>query len=191
MPLGANKVALYGASADTGTAVLLSTATASNDASIEFTGIFTDAYKQYCIGFYSCYPHTNEADLCFQVNASGQSGYNETITSSAFWARHDESGSSSGLSYSTSHDQAQGTSFQNIGFDQPYHADAAYFGHMMIFNPASTTYVKHFYSRVLTSDQSRDIFSAGYINNSAAISDLKVQMSSGNITGTVKVWGIS
>jgi len=54
MPLGANKVALYGASADTGTAVLLSTATASNDASIEFT--LPTAYKQVKFGFYNITP---------------------------------------------------------------------------------------------------------------------------------------
>ena len=71
MPLGANKVALYGASADTGSAVLLSTATASSDASIEFT--LPTAYKQVVFSWYSILPATDDDDFKMNVSSDGGS----------------------------------------------------------------------------------------------------------------------
>ena len=89
MPLGANKVALYGASADTGSAVLLSTATASSSASLSFT--LPTAYKQVTFGFYNITPATDVQKLTFQTSTDGGSSYGVTVTSTAFRALHDES----------------------------------------------------------------------------------------------------
>ena len=194
MPLGANKVALYGASADTGTAVLLSTATASSSASIELT--IPTTYKQVKFGFYNVTPATDEDEFSFQVNASGGSGYNETITSTYFYAMHreDDDPGAVGIGYHAAHDQAQGTSYQHLAYDIGNGADESVSGEMTLYNPASTTYVKHFHSRVsnyIGDSGARDEWSAGYINITTNLSEIAFKFDGSNISsGTIKMWGI-
>ena len=192
MPLGANKVALYGASADTGTAVLLSTATASSSASLEFT--LPTAYKQVTFGFYNIAPATNSQHFGFQVNASGQTGYNETITSTFFRAYHFENGAAQALDYLTGSDQAQGTAIQHLFSSAGNDADKSVAGELHLFNPASTTYVKHFYATTNGCQDgavTQNEFAAGYINVTAAITAVQFAMTSGNIaSGKIKMWGI-
>ena len=192
MPLGAFKSALFGASADTGTAVLLSTATASNDASIEFT--LPTAYKQVKFGFYNVTPATDGANFTFQVNASGQSGYNETMTTTTFSTSHTENDASYDFGYSSTTDQAQGTSYQQLCWGIASDADGSGAGTMMLYNPSSTTYVKHFTSTnnyMYLDNRTVNSFVAGYINNTAVISEIAFKFSSGNVSsGTIKMWGI-
>ena len=81
MPLGANKVALFGvAGASTGDVVLLFTQIAFMSASLDFTSGIDSTYGEYIFKFYNVSPATDNARFEFQVNASGQSGYNEYIT---------------------------------------------------------------------------------------------------------------
>ena len=73
-------------------------------------------------------------------------------------------------------------------------ADESGAGVMHLFNPASTTYVKHFYSRFNTyraDDESQDSFPAGYFNTTSAIDAVKFTMSSGNFDGVIQMYGIS
>ena len=192
MPLGANKVALYGASADTGSAVLLSTATASDDASISFT--LPTAYKQVVFGIYNIGTTVDGPD--FQITASTNSGssYGVTKTTTAFRAKHNEADTSADLSYETGWDLAQSTSNQLIVWGLNDDADATAVGELILFNPSSTTYVKHFYARTQSyeySNYSQDQFVAGYWNTTSALTNLKFLFSSGNIEhGTIKMWGI-
>lgn len=193
MPLGANKVALLGvAGVSTGTAVLLSTATASSSASISFT--LPTAYKQVKFGFYNVTPATDDSAFQFQVNASGQTGYNETMTTTSFRAYHTEDNATAVLGYRTDIDQAQGTSYQALTGSVGNGSDESCAGELFLYNPASTTYVKHFVTRLNMyggSNYSGDYFIAGYINNTAVISEIDFKFSSGNIsTGTIKMWGI-
>ena len=193
MPLGAFKAALMGtAGVSTGDVVLLSTQTASSSASLTFSSDITSTYGEYIFGFYNIHPATDEAELTFQVNATDTTSYNENITSSAFWAKHGEDGSGGAVGYTTSHDQADSdAAYQTIGFDQPNANDGAYSGRMHLFNPASTTYVKHFYSRMEVSAEARDEFVAGYINEATAIDDIQFKMSAGNMdAGVIKMWGV-
>ena len=191
MPLGANKVALYGASADTGSAVLLSTATASSSASLEFT--LPTAYKQVKFGLYGIAPATDSAEFMFQVDESGQSNFNKTITSTSFRAYNHESYAISILNYSTGDDQAQGTAYQHLAHDVDNDADSCVSGELHLYNPSST-YVKHFMARVPFSYDDGWIFDnhiAGYINETVAIGEISFKMSSGNISsGVIKMWGI-
>jgi len=194
MPLGANKAALFGvAGVSTGSAVLLSTATASNDTSIEFT--LPTAYKQIVFGFYNITPATDTAGFQFQVNADGQTGYNETITSTYFYAIHDEANTTASLSYEGSLDLAQGTSYQPLASYLGNGADESLAGILHLFNPASTTYVKHFYStRNYHSAHNYTVngFTGGYINTTTNLSEISFKMSSGNISsGTIKMWGVT
>ena len=194
MPLGAHKAAMMGtAGVSTADVVLLSSQTASGDSAISFTSGITSTYGEYIFRFYNCNPATNLAEFTFQVNASDATGYNELITSTIFEAFHDEADSTTGLSQNTSYDQPQGTAFQTINVNVGNGGDESCAGELHLFNPSSTTYVKHFYSRVQMyhgGNMSVDRFAAGYINDTTAIDDIQFKMSSGNFDGTIKMWGV-
>ena len=65
---------------------------------------------------------------------------------------------------------------------------------MFLFNPSSTTFIKHYMYRACNSQQSdqfRVAYKAGYCNVTAAIDGVKFSISSGNIeAGTIKLYGI-
>ena len=204
MPLGANKVALYGvAGAVTDTAILLSTVTTASAASIEFTSGITDAYKQYVFAFYTCAPITNSEELQMITSTDGGSSYGVTTTSTHFVASHNIIWSTStSLAYDTSRDLAQSTSphkfttnmansTQSAGGNNTPGANFA--GEFILYNPASTTYVKNWtskYSYNFYLAGARNGFSAGYVNTTSAVNAIKFYSSSGNIEGTIKMWGI-
>ena len=192
MPLGAFKSALFGASADLSSAMLLSTATASDDASIEFT--LPTAYKQVKFGFYNINPAADDVRFRFQVNATGNTLFGETITSATFNAYHRENDTGTPtVAYADWLDQAQGTSYQDITDSVGPGSDESCAGELHLFNPSSA-YVKHFYSRSNAVNYSGpytiDHFSSGYINTTSAIDEISFKMSSGNFDGTIKMYGV-
>ena len=180
-----------------GSMVLLETQTASSDATISFTSNIDSTYKEYIFKFIDIHPSADGENLTFNGNAAGGSGYNETITSTMFYANHNEADNDTTLSYRTQADQAQGTSFQQlttygIGFGN----DASLSGYLHLFNPSSTTFVKHFMGRVNNEYDSSaaytvDAYVAGYFNTTSAIDEIQFKGSAGNIdAGTIKLYGI-
>ena len=171
---------------------LLSTQTASGDAAVSFTSGIDSTYKEYIFKFINM---DGDSDVLFQFQCStdGGSNYDTTITSTYFYARHTESGTT-GLAYQTSADQAQGTAFQRLAADLYNAADAGISGDLHLFNPSSTTYVKNFYSTVSSVQSSPgawESFIAGYYNTTSAINAVQFKMSSGNTTGKIKMYGVS
>ena len=193
MPLGAFKAALMGtAGVSTADVVLLSTQTASDSSGVAFTSGIDSTYGEYIFRFYNLADHGNQL-IHFQVNASGESGYNETITSSAFYARHTEADDATALAYRASADQAQGTAYQTLSEALRADADASMSGELHLFNPASTTYVKHFIARTAMMQSSPGAWEthvAGYINTTAAITGINFKADSGTFDGTIKMWGV-
>ncbi len=65
----------------------------------------------------------------------------------------------------------------------------------ILFNPSSTTFVKHFISRTSSnhaSDYELDTYIAGYFNTTSALTNIRFKMSSGNIdAGTILMYGIN
>ena len=194
MPLGANKAAIMGvAGVSTGDVVLISSQTADGDSALTFDSGITSTYGEYIFKFYDINPATDEARFSFQANASDATGYNETMTTTNFNARHAEDNSSTELVYVTANDQAQGTAFQDLQRDQGNGSDESCAGELHLFNPSSTTYVKHFYSRIQgyhSTNNALDIFVAGYFNTTTAIDDIQFKFSSGNFDGKIKMWGV-
>tara|TARA_A100001391_G_scaffold155335_1_gene113132 strand:+ start:384 stop:995 length:612 start_codon:yes stop_codon:yes gene_type:complete len=176
-----------------GKMTLLQTQTASSSASISFTSNIDSTYPIYLFKFINIHPATDGANLTFQGNAVGESGYNETITSTYVNAYHTEADASA-LQYFTGGDQAQGTGFNMalsfIGNDN----DQSGCGFMHLFNPSSTTFVKHFIINghiYYNSDGANHNLIAGYFNTTSAIDEIQFKMSSGNIdSGTIKLYGI-
>ena len=172
---------------------LITTNTSSNAASSSFTSGIDSTYKLYIFKFYDVNPATNGVQFSFQANAVGASGYNETMTTTFFTAWHSENDAETSLAYQASFDQAQGTAFQPLTEGVGDGADESCSGELHLFNPSSTTYVKHFYSRTneyFEGTYSMDNYSAGYFNTTTAIDDIQFKMSSGNFDGTIKMWGV-
>ena len=178
---------------------LIKKLTASSSATLSFvhgsSGVVLDStYKEYVFYFKNIHPANDDAHFSFQGNASGGSGYNETITSSAFRAYHSEGGDNS-LSYGTNSDQDQGTAFQRLMPNMDNDNDSDGGGYLHLFNPSSTTFAKHFRSNtqhVYNSAYSWHMFVAGYFNTTSAIDEIQFKMSSGNIdAGTICLYGIA
>ena len=173
---------------------LISTHTASSSSSLDITSGIDSTYDVYEFIFTSMHPQTNQVDFTVQFNASGGSGFNETITSTFFYSQHLESGAS-GLSYYTSMDQAEGTGYQPLNYETGSDADQSVSGMLTLYDPSSTTYVKHFMSRTQNAqgdDVSVDVHAAGYIDTTSAIDEISFKFDSGNIdAGVIKMYGIS
>ncbi len=188
-------VTAFGSITSLGSLAHIATQTASSSASISFTSGIDSTYKEYIFYFVDIHPQTDGQKLTFQGNASGGSGYNETITSTFFRAYHDESSSATSLSYDTGGDQAQGTAYQHISDSVGSDTDQSCSGFLHLFNPSSTTFVKHFIARSNTyqsGDYSIDVFSSGYFNTVSAIDEIQFKMVSGNIdSGQILLFGLN
>lgn len=179
-----------------GAQVLISSSTASNSASISFTSGLTSTYKEYVFEFININPATDATT--FQFNGSDDASshtYDITKTTTLYDAWHYENDSATFLGYNTGQDIAQGTGYQTLANVLGNDADQCASGELHLFNPSSTTYVKHFYATVaysafVTSDYIQENFVAGYFNTTAAITALNFKMSSGNFDGTIKMYGI-
>jgi hypothetical protein len=179
-----------------GSQILLSTQTASSSASISFTTGIDSTYDVYQFEFINMHPATANTIFQFQTSTNGGSSYGVTYTNTVFLAYHLESGAGSGLGYEAGRDQAQSTSFASLCAEvaRGGDADQACSGTLTIFNPASTTFVKHCISRFIKDAGTAEIFDqyqAGYMNTSSAIDAVQFKFSSGNIDdGTIKMYGI-
>ena len=182
-----------------GAMTLIKEITASSDDTIDFVDgtsdvVLDSTYPIYLFKFINIHPETDGADFSFQGNAAGGSGYNETITSTFFSASQSEGGVGGQVSYTTSMDLAQSTSFIPLNNDVGADNDQQTSGYLYIFNPSSTTFVKQFMSRsgrVDAGDYVVDCFSAGYFNTTSAIDEIQFKFDSGDIdAGTVKLYGI-
>jgi hypothetical protein len=181
------------ANASGGTLILLSTQTASASANISFTTGLDSTYDEYQFHFINIHPATDSVDFTFNGSTDSGSNYNVTKTTTIFNAAHSEADSDS-FGYASDQDLAQSTAFQIIGRAVGNDNDQQCSGTLTLFNPSSTTYVKHFISRVadITSgDFAGDRYTAGYFNTTSAINAIRFQMSSGNIDdGIIKLYGV-
>ena len=183
-------VTAYNASVATGGMVLVSSATASASATIDFT---LGSYKEYQFYFVNIHPATDGTIFEFNVSIDDGSNYNIAKTTTYFRSIHNEADNTALLGYEDN-DLAQGTGYQPIMNNIGNGNDKSCSGGMQLFNPSSTTYVKHFIARTQSyqsADFSFDIHMAGYANTTSALTNIRFQMSSGNIDdGTILMYGI-
>ena len=196
MPLGANKAAIMGvAGVSTADVVLLASQTASADASIEFTSNITSTYGEYIFHFYYIHPASDDASWTFNGSIDGGSNYNVDKTNTHFVAIHYEDDATTNLSYETSLDIVDDSGYTNMANLTSNDNDMAVSGELHLFNPASTTYVKHFYSRTVSmyseSVSQNNTLASGYFNTTSAINALDFKFSTGNTdAGIIKMWGV-
>jgi hypothetical protein len=173
---------------------LISSQTASSSASISFTSGITSTYKAYKFVFVNMHPATDATNFTFNMSTDSGSNYNVTKTTTSFFAQHNEADNNDALAYQTGYDLAQSTSYQPISYTCGNDNDQSVSGSLILFNPASTVFVKHFISRTNThshQDFILDGFIAGYGNTTSAINAVDFKFASGNIdAGTIYMYGI-
>ncbi len=183
----------------TGALTHIKTLTASSSSTLSFVDgssdvVLDNTYPIYLFKFINIHPASDAENFQFNASADTGSNYNVTKTTTAFFAYHNEDDSGAALTYSTGQDIAQGTGFQTIAGTIGSDNDQSGSGELWLFNPSSTTFVKHFINRASHAqhgNSSLDWFSAGYLNTTSAVDAIQFKQSSGNIdSGTIKLYGI-
>jgi len=174
--------------------------TASSSATLSFVNgssdvVLDNTYKEYMFIFKDIHPGTNGGALSFQGSTDTGSSYGVTVTTTSFEAYHDEADSTTALAYSTSQDLAQSTNFKKLTAGVGSDNDQCCAGILRLFNPSSTTFVKHFISDVheaYHADYATHSLYAGYFNTTSAIDAIQFKMHSGNMdAGTITLYGIN
>jgi hypothetical protein len=181
------------ANASGGTLILLSTQTASNSATISFTSGLDSTYDEYQFHFIDVHPRTDYGTFQFNLSTDSGSNYNVTKTSTFFRPYHSEDDTVADLAYDTNRDLAQSTAFQPISADNGNGADESLGGSLTLFNPSSTTYVKHFIATTTYYQADNWTFNpyvAGYGNTASAINAIQFSMNTGNFDGIIKLYGV-
>lgn len=183
-----------------GSMTLIKTLTASSSSSLSFVNgsndvVLDSTYKAYRFVFKNIHPATNDTYFKFQGSTNGGSSYGVTITTTNFIAEHSEAGTSPALSYVAGDDLAQSTDFQTLCRRVGGENDESCSGILNLYNPSSTTYVKHFISDFnLYQSQNFSLRSltAGYFNTTSIVNAIQFKFSSGNIDdGQISLYGIN
>ena len=173
--------------------------TASSSASLQFIDgasgvVFDSTYKEYVFTFKNIHPQTDNSSLTFQVSSNGGTSYGVNTTTTYFRGQHEEDGSSSALTYVGSDDIADESGFIPLSEDCGNDNDQNCSGIMSIFNPADTTFVKHWLhnmSAMQRNDYAFNEFMAGYFNTTSAINAVKFEFGAGAIdAGDICLYGI-
>ena len=191
-------VTAFGSISSLGSLTHIATQTASSSASISFTSGIDSTYKEYIFYFVNIHGQTLREDFTFQCSTDGGSNYNTTITSTFFQLNHSEDDANANFGYLTSNDQAQGTGFQLIARDFSDDNDGSLSGILHLFNPSSTTFVKHFMSVFNAMHESPSGYysnsdrTAGYFNTTSGINAVQFKATSGNIdSGQILLFGLN
>ena len=199
---GVKNVTSFG-SITSGSMTFISKTTISSPvSSVQFTSGIDNTYKEYIFLLVNLHPNSNsEPDIKINFSSDGGSNYNVTKTTTAFYADHNESGSSSGLQYIGDVDLAQSTGGQFIGYNlEESDADSSLSGIVHLFDPSNTSHVKHFMININMmhlEPQSNHYYIAGYCNTTSAINAVNFigeysEGSSGNIdSGEIILYGIN
>ena len=190
----------FGSITGLGSMIFIKKLTASSSATLSFVDgasgvVLDDTYKEYVFTFKDIHPASDNVDFQFNMSVDSGSNYNVTKTSTGFQAYQAESGTANGLAYESGRDLAQSTAFQGIIIGTGNEADQSGTGELKIFNPSSTTFVKHFMSNCnnyRADTESQENFFAGYGNTTSAVNAIQFKFSSGNIdAGDICLYGIA
>ena len=174
--------------------------TASSSSTLSFVNgssdvVLDNTYKEYMFIFKDIHPSTDGDFFQFNVSIDGGSNYNIAKTSTFFRAYHAEAGNSAALGYETGSDLAQGTGGQRltealIGNQN----DESAAGYLRLFNPSSTTFVKHFMASMSAyhnSDFHVQSHIAGYANTTSAVNAIQFSTNNNIDAGTITLYGIN
>jgi len=196
---GVKNATAFGSITGLGSMTFIKKLTASSSATLSFVDgsssvVLDNTYKEYLFTFNNMHPASD--NVTFQVGfRDGSTDYDATKTSTFFRAYHLEDDSGAVLEYVTAQDLAQSTNFQSLTEGTGGDNDQSCSGTLHLFNPSSTTFVKHFIATVNNAhavNLSENLYVAGYCNVTAAIDAVQFKFSSGNIdAGDICLYGIA
>ena len=180
------------------TSKLIKEVTASSSASVSFVNgssdvVFDNTFDIYEIFYTDVHPATNDVEFGFKATTNGTDFGVATTATFNFDFINEAGNSTSTFQYSTSYDSAQSTGLVNLLHSVGNDNDQSMSGRMIIYSPASTTFVKNFNffsTGYHASDLAENYVGGGYVNTTSAVTGLQFSMSSGNIdAGTFKLIG--
>jgi hypothetical protein len=180
--------------------------TASADSTIDFIDgtddvVLDSTYPIYVFKFINMHPENNTSQLYMDRSVDGGSNFEATpTTNTCFRAFHSEGGNAGILSYYTSADRADSNSAVYLSVESSGENDHAVSGTFTLFNPSSTTFVKHYImisNSVWNNDNDDDddntmnFYVSGYFDTTSAMDGIRFRFNTGNIdVGTIKLYGI-
>jgi len=188
------------ATLEPGSMTFIKKLTASSDGTLSFVNgssdvVLDSTYKEYMFIFNNMHPETDNVDFLVNFSADGGSNYNVTKTTNFFAAYQNESGSATSLTYADANDLAQSTDFQMLNDGVGNGNDETCAGTLHLFNPSSTTFIKHFLAtshRYYYTDYAIVDYMAGYCNTTSAINAVQFKFQSGDMdAGTITLYGIN
>ena len=186
-------------SASLGAMVHIKTLTASDSANLSFVHgssnvVLDSTYPLYMFKLINIHPANDNVQLMHNGSIDAGSNYNVAATTITFEGEKSEGSGGGTLGYIQGHDHAQDTGGKKLTYNCGNDNDQSLSGELMLFNPSSSTFVKHYIAVVSNShngNYEKNTYTAGYYNTTSDIDAFKFFYSSGNIgSGTIKLYGI-
>ena len=183
-----------GTTTSLGNLVFISRSTASSSATVNITSGINSTYKEYIFIFNNIHPATDGTHFNFQATTNG-SDFNIATTTTTFEAYNHETSGTTSLTNDPNKDHAQDTGYINLIDNIGAEDDQSFSGFLHLFEPSSTTFVKHFIftgQRLTENNYSANDRTGGYFNTTSAITGLSFKFESGNIdSGTIDLYGVN
>jgi len=199
-------VTAFGSISSLGSLVFIKKQTISSPvSSVQFVhgsgGVDFTSFKEYIFYLVDMHHNSNtEPDITFNFSTDSGSNYNVIKTSTSFRALHGEGGENGLLQYYAPTDTAQSTANIPLSFNADGDNDSTMVAYLHLFNPSSTTFVKHFIGQaneVHDLPRSNANYFAGYCNTTSPINGVKfngeyAEGSDGNIdSGQILLFGLN
>ena len=190
-------VTTFGSASVGGNMKFIKKLTASSSSTLSFVNgssdvVLDSTYKEYVFTFKNIHPQTSDANFTVGFR-DGSTDYDAVKTTSYARVYNAEAGSSNALEHQDE-DLDQSTDFHKLTTDLGAENDEGCSGFMHFFNPANTTFAKHFISELSVysqNDYNYHVFTGGYVNTTTAIDAVQFKMHSGNIdAGDICLYGI-
>ena len=187
------------AAAAGGVWTLIKTITASGDSDIAFVDgssdvVLDSTYPIYCFRLINIHPSEDDKTFLFNGSDDTTSHTYDITKTTTFWSAYHEEGGTTGMGYSTSADLAESGNYQRLFDGLGTDNDQSLSGELWLYNPSSTTYVKHFKGHLIGNrynDTASNTYYAGYFNTTAAITAINFNHSSGDTdAGKIKLYGM-
>ena len=177
--------------------VLIKTLTASSSGTLstESQGsvVLDGTDKEYVFKFINVHPVDD--NRIFELHfRDGDTDYDATKCTTVTRTIREEDGSGgNGFTYLVNDDVANGTGDHHLLNGVGNANDESFSGELILYDPANTTFVKHFISRVQGTEgtpASSVHYSTGYCNVTAAIDGVKFKSCLNIESGQIKLYGI-
>ena len=200
---GVRSVSTFGSISSLGSYTFIKKVTASSSGTVSFVDgssdvVLDNTYKEYLFTFKDIHPSATGSGVNFSFNGSTDSGsnYNATKTTTLFRTYNYEAGGTTTLGFDDTPALAQDTGFQTLTTNNTNPADGSNVGILHLYDPSSTTYVKHFTcvtcQNTFNGENCMSNYVAGYFNTTSAVDAVQFKYASGNIdAGTISLYGLS